>query len=198
VTDLCDTAAVKLAAGIPVATSTADALIAVLIPAASLAIPRRYQREFAPVAATPTRRVQSDGPRISLVPYDLRNATGITIDPAGTPQALAATDWRYGPPGIDGTYRTLVLRRTYNVRSRSLLEYGYLEFDIVGTWGMSTIPADVARAAALTVASWIDRAVAQYGDSDGVPGGLTPEMASTWAIPTAAHRLLEPFAPQEF
>lgn len=191
--DLCTVAAVKLAVGIPGETLTSDALIQELITAASAAITNRYQREFAPVSGTPTRIVRSDGRLITLAPYDLRSATAISFDPAGTPIALAATDWRYGFLGSGGVFRDLRLRDTYSLSSTSYSNYGYYEVAITGTWGFASIPADVARAATLTAAAWLDRGADQIAGMDSTvrPDGST--FASSWAIPNAAHSLLKPY-----
>lgn len=189
--ELCTVADVKLAASLP---DERDAIIQECITQASAAIQKRYGREFAPAPGTPTRRIRTTGPLLSLEPYDLREATTVVLDPAGTPITLAATDWRYGPLGVGGTYLDLALRRTLSTASTSRTEYGFVELDITGTWGFAEIPPDVRRAAVVTVASWTDRAAAQYAlELDGDPMAASAFPAQTWAIPNAAHRLLQPY-----
>jgi hypothetical protein len=194
--DLTTVANVKAAIGIT--NETSDPLIQDLITSASAAIQTRYGREFAPVSGTPTRRVRANGRLVSLSPYDLRSASGITLDPAGTPVALAATDWRLGIASTAGTYQSLSLRSTYSMSNRSFADYGYFELDITGTWGMATIPTDVARAAILTVAAWLDRGADQIAGMDSTVRPDGTNMTTSWAIPTAAYRLLQPYERQVF
>jgi hypothetical protein len=196
--DLCTLADVKLAVGIPSATTTSDTLINALIPDVTRAFASRFQREFAPPAGNPlTRRFRVDGNVVDLAPYDLQSVSGagIVLDPAGTPSTLTVvTDYKLKPaPSMTGTYYKLHLAQGLLLWSQTVTDYGYAEVDITGTWGFASVPVDVNRAAALTVGAWMDRGsdvIAQM-DNNVRPDGST--YAASWAIPTAAYRLMQPY-----
>jgi hypothetical protein len=195
-TDLCTLADVKLAVGIPSATSTSDALITALIPAVSKAITSRYQHDFAPIASA-THRFQVKNRRVGLEPYDLRTATTVTLNPEATGTVLVAgTDYDLLPSGgtsTMGTYTELLLSNYLTVNSSSLRSFGYANLDIAGAWGPAAIPVDVARAAAITAAAWLDKGADQIAgyDSTTRPDGST--FAASWAIPIAAHRIMQAY-----
>lgn len=191
--DLCTTADVKNAAGI--STSADDALIATLISAASSAIGAYCQRELAAVAGTPTRRVEARSRVVDLAPYDLRSATTVTLHPTATsPTTLTTSEW-LGHATADGTYTTLTLGASVSLASDTWDEFGVALLDITGTWGVATTPTDVARACALTAASWLDRAVDAYAAQVSIdtPGGARLATGVGAAIPAAARRLLDPY-----
>jgi hypothetical protein len=196
--DLCTLADVKLAVGIPTLTTTSDTLINALIPEVTRAFKSRFQREFAPPSGNPlTRRFRVDGNIVDLAPYDLQavSGAGVVLDPAGTPTTLVVlTDYKLKPePTMSGTYYKLHLAQSRYLWSQTVMDYGYAEVDITGTWGFASVPVDVNRAAALTVGAWMDRGsdvIAQM-DNNVRPDGST--FASSWAIPTAAYRLMQPY-----
>ena len=193
--DLTTLADVKFALEI---TSTAnDGLIGLLISSASSAIQHRYQREFYPVGTT-TRRFEVQDRKVSLDPYDLLTPTTVTLYPESTsPLVLTRyTDYDLAPVGATtmNTYTDLVLSSFLVVTGQSMFRFGYANMDVAGTWGAAAVPADVARACIVTVASWRDRAVDQYG-IQGIEAGrdMTPDNFTTWSIPSAAHRLMQAY-----
>lgn len=198
--DLCTLANVKAAIGIPTSTTTSDGLIQTVITAASRAITSKYQREFCPMG-TLTRTFEVVGDRIELAPFDLLSTnatTGLSLySEAVSPLALTRyTDFDLKPVGasILGTYTSVEVSGFLVVTGQSVFRYGYANLNITGVWGPAAIPVDVARAAALTAAAWIDRGADQIADYDSTarPDGST--FAASWAIPTAAHNLLMPYA----
>lgn len=56
------------------------------------------------------------------------------------------------------------------------------------------VAEDVRRAAVITVSSWLDRGIADYTSLVEDGRELRPDRSSTWAIPYAAHTLLQPWA----
>lgn len=194
--DLTTVANVKNAIGLT--SNTSDPLIQDLITQASATITSRYQREFAAVAATPTRRIKVTGLWVDLKPYDLRSVSGagVVLGPeSASPTTLTAgTDYALQPVTTSslGTYTELKLsNRLPLMGSTTLQNFGYALLDITGTWGAAAVPADVARACIITVAAWLDRGadVIAAMDSTVRPDGST--MTTSWAIPSAAHRLLQ-------
>lgn len=194
--DLCVLADVKLAVGIT--TTTDDTLIQELITAASRTIMSRFQREFAPVSTSTTRRFRVDGTIVDLAPYDLQvvSGAGVVLDPDGTPTSLTAiTDYKLKPrPTMSGTYYKLHIADSRYLWSQTVQDYGYAEVDITGTWGFASIPSDVARAAAITAGAWIDRGADVIAAMDNTVRNDGTTMATSWAIPAAAYRLLQPWA----
>ncbi len=186
--------------GLLISNTTRDTEIAALITAASTAISRRYDREFYD-KGTLTRRIEVGGGYVSLYPFELRAATTLVLNPeATTPTTLVSgTDYLLQPTGsnIAGTYTALQLSNFVPFTSNTFFRFGFAFLDVTGTWGMLTVPADVARACIITVGSWLDRGVADYGINSGNPREDAPDRVSTWAIPAAAHALLMPYARME-
>jgi uncharacterized phiE125 gp8 family phage protein len=197
--DLVTLAEVK--AQLEVTTSGDDALLGALITAASRAIARRYVREFAPKTASQTRRFRVEGRLVDLAPHDLRSASSVTLHPeSGSPMALVADqDYALEPLGgsLGGSYLRLRLSTRTSLASAFADAFGFAQLDIAGAWGLFDtveVPEDIKRACIVTVGAWSDRAVAQYAIEADAGWEIRPDRASTWAIPSAAHRLLEPWA----
>lgn len=190
-------------------TSDYDALIQILVTAGSYALQRRCQREFLPRSTATTRRFVVRQARVNLAPYDLISATSVVFDPTGaTPKTLiAGTDYLLDPPGgalgspTDGSQPIsleLLLSNAYNISSTTSNYFGYSLLDITGSWGafasLSTVPPDLRRAAVVTVSSWLDRAISAYAIHDQMDSrDIRPDQMSTWAIPAAAYRAIEPY-----
>ncbi len=121
---------------------------------------------------------------------------GVVLDPAGTPASLnASTDYKLKPqPSISGTFYKLHIANSILLYSQTVTDYGYAELDVTGTWGFANIPADVARAATLTAAAWLDKGADQIAGFDNTVRNDGSTFAASWAIPTAAYRLLQPYA----
>lgn len=182
-----------------------DALIGDLITAASQAINSRYERELTPLTASETRRfrlrVRPDGRAhfLDLAPSDLRgNPTTVTLNPQDSSPTVLVRDEDYtllpaGGHRTTGTYLLLELARDLNLRSSFSDRFGSALVDVAGAWGAwatASVPEEIQRACAVTVGSWLDRAVEEYGD-DGDPRQAFPTRPRTWAIPDAAHALLQ-------
>lgn len=163
------------------------------------AIQQRYRREFVPTTAQTRLFVVGADGLADLDPYDLRVATTVTLDPAGSATVLAATQYRLEPrTSRTGTYTRMRLGSSVSLGlSTTSGEFGYDEIQILGDWGFASIPDDVRRAAIITAGSWMDRAVSSFGipDLDGgqLVGALSSDEPASWSFPTAAHRLLEPY-----
>lgn len=180
--------------------SANDALISALITSASRALNNRYQREVTPTS-TASRRFPVKGTLVDLAPFDLRSVTSVTLHPEATsPVVLTANDYALLPVALGNTYLTIQLSGFLTLWSAFSQRFGYAQLDIAGGWGAfdtSSVPEDLKRACILTVGAWIDRAVAEYAAEFG-PGaslerGLRPPSPGSWAIPSAAHRLMAPW-----
>lgn len=186
-------------------TTTPDALVQALITAASRIINHRYEREFVSESTPATRRFRVDSKLVMLQPYDLRTVTTMTLNPeqAGASLVLVAnTDYALHPvTSFLGCYQRVRLSDSLNLSTSTLaVNMGHAYLDINGAWGIyantAAVPDDVRRACVLTVTSWLDRAVSEYGDLQGVEatlGGLRPDAFSGWPIPLAAHMIFQPY-----
>jgi hypothetical protein len=178
-----------------------------LITAASRAIENHCQREFAYPsngAGTVTRTFAVPSSLvIDLAPYDLRGVTSIVIHPeSSTPGTLTSSDYRLRPVGGDrksSTYYRLQLSPALSTvwQSDSALYFGGPEITVAGSWGCysgtNTMPDDIKRACVVTVTAWLDRAMAEYGITVEDGNSISPNPASTYAIPSAAYSLLQPW-----
>lgn len=190
-TSLCELEDVRQYIGIK--TNARDELIEDMITAATHAIAMRYQREFAAVGVQ-TRTFDVSRRLVDLAPYDLQASPTptLTLDPSGAATVLAATDYQLRPAhSSSGTYYLLRLSRSLPICSSS--GFDTVDLTINGTWGFPTIPDDVRRAAAMTAGSWVDRGAESYAMPNMATDGPNPYPArpETWAIPSAAHTLLQ-------
>lgn len=195
--DLTTLAEVKTHLEISNSDTARDTMIVALIPAASRAIMGRCQRELAPRTASATRRFQVTSRVVDLAPYDLRTVSSVTLDPAGAATVLVA-DVDYALAGYrayTGTYLLLSLARGLAWQSTHYDSFGHSVVDVAGAWGAwdtDDVPEDIRRACAVTVGSWVDRAVAQYGNLiDDATMQALPNRAATYAVPLAAYTLLQ-------
>lgn len=192
--DLCTLADVRQALDLE-DTTDRDALIQVCITAASRALARRYGRQLA-VLGVQTFLFEGRGRLIDLSRCDLQNTDDlvITLDPGGDDELVLdpATDFKLRPARSDsGTYYRVLLGRSVSLPS--VREFGFFDVQIVASWGFPAIDEDVRRATVITASAWIDRAVAGYEmpDVGAVGMNYVPARASTWAIPAAAHSLVQ-------
>lgn len=181
-------------------TTVSDDLIQTLIASTSSAFGQRYQREFIGESGG-TRYFGVKGRLLDLAPYDLRSVTSLTLHPEETATALTAdSDYLLLPQGgypQGDTYLQVRFSGRLNLASTVAREFGEARVKIIGDWGIfGSVPVheDVKRAAAITVASWLDRAVSDYSSLVDSGGELRPDRSSTWAIPSAAHSLMLPWA----
>jgi hypothetical protein len=173
-----------------------DTLLAALITAASRAINRRYDRELTP-KTTATRRFAVRSHLVDLAPHDLRTATTVTFSPDIAPQPLEESDGyvldHAGRSALTATALLLHLDRYLNLRTSYYDKFGYELVEIAGAWGAWTtaeVHEDVKRACAVTVGSWMDRAIEAYANEGEDPRSLRPSRFVSWAIPKNAHDLL--------
>lgn len=184
-----------------------DVLIDAAITAASRALNRRSGREVTPQTDGATRLfpveirvVRGDMLRVDLHPYDLRAATTVTVNPeASAPNVLTAgTDYMLWPLGgrkQTGTYTSLRLSNYItSLWSTSADNFGIVQLEVLGDWGIwntADVPEDVKRACVVTVGSWIDKAIAEYGNQFGdAPRVMQASMFDGYAVPRAALNLL--------
>lgn len=200
-TDLCTVADVYLA--METATQPIDTLTQTLITAASRIIQARYQREFAPVAGTPTRRFPVFGTHVPLVPRDVLTALTVTLNPESSPVVLVAgTDYVLKPlssRSLLGTQNRIQLSPDLSFSSAMARTFGFAQLDITGTWGAAAVPDDVRRGAALTVASWLSARISDsssnlLGDLAQSGRDVRPERFGGFSIPFDAHTIFHPYA----
>lgn len=199
--DLCTLADVRLALELPSSDVTRDNLIQALISDLSRAIMREYDREFAPVTASATRRFQVPAGSLflDLAPYDLRTVSTLTINPEadGGSALTATTDFQLMPvTSAQGPYQGLRFsnRLTSLHVSQTAQDYGYTLVDIAGAWGFGSVPQDVKRACVIAVQSALRRDLTELAIA-GIdePQMISPEGPATHAIPAASRRLLAPY-----
>ena len=173
-------------------------VLRMLIPAASAALARRCQRELAPKVAAASRRVRVRSRVFSLAPWDLRALTALELDPDGAADTLAAGDYQLARAHpLTGTVQVVKLARSVSLEAYTAFqEFGEVDAELTGSWGCwdtQDVPDDVRRACVMTVGSWLDRAVAEYGTgiAEETDAGLVPARARTWGIPRTAYDLLQ-------
>lgn len=164
-----------------------------LIPAASAAIMRRCEREFAPATDGATRTVQHYGGRRFIpIPWDLRAVTSVVLPDqwgAGAVTLTANTDYAVSPLNGDGVLEWIEIPRC--AYGRGWWSDGLIR--ITGNWGFPSVPVDVTQAAAVTVASWLDRGTSSLAHLAEAEFDSTPETGANYGIPTGAYHLLKPF-----
>lgn len=193
--DLCTLSDVRQALELPVADTSRDALINVLITAASDTIMDETAREFAPATASATRRFYFRGLEIDVGPRDLRTVTSITVHPeSASPIVLTATtDFQLYPPDAVGPFQRIRLsnRRPDLLNSDTAVNFGYSLVDINGAWGFATIPSNVNRACVETVTSWLRRDISALDLSELAEAGRSLLPSHEFPIPGKAWLLLK-------
>lgn len=202
-TDLCTLAEVRAQlVAIRSGYTDLDALIAVLITAASETIMDEYEREFAPASTVATRtfpvypaaRDRAGNVIVDLAPYDVQTVTAVLLHPeASSPTTLTAgTDYKLAPvPARDSVYTRLLISGRVTVSSDHLTAFGFAQVSLAGTWGFASVPNNVKQATVDTVRAWLERTPPGALD---VSAGITPEMLRTYSIPSWARMKLQPFA----
>jgi len=197
----CELADVKTQLGI--AGEDRDAMILDAIAAASEALNARCQHEIAPKVANTLRLFPFPTglrePILDMKPYDLRSATLVQLHPESTPVTLISdVDYTLLPIGgnrVTGAYQLLQLARSGWTTSSYSGAFGSVRLAITGNWGCwdtSEVPADVKRACVLTVGTWIDKAMGEYGmDSLETPRASLPGLFTGYSIPNAAVQILD-------
>lgn len=179
---------------------TRDEKILGLIPPVSAQIIREYEREWAPATASAARVYPWDPsqPIVDLTPNDLRSTTLVRLYPEEpSPATLTLnSDYVLAPVGDpDGVYTSLRISGFVVARSQTYYRFGFINVEVTGAWGWLTVPPEVNRAAALTVAAQLRRDIASLGLTQitGEPPDSIPDMPTNYSIPPAARRLLAPF-----
>lgn len=190
--DLTTVAAVK--AQLETSATSADAVIADLVTAASAAIRTWTSREFAG-PDDETRSFDVDGyaarSRFGLRIGDLRSApTEVTfLDRTGVGTLDPLTDLEYLP-----LVRRLGVDPITNLRTSGAAPFGFGSgvLQVRGDWGWPAVPEDVEQAAIVTVRSWLrqdsNRWANMYEGDDGRIIAPTPE--GGFMLPVAARQLL--------
>jgi hypothetical protein len=187
-----------------------DTALSAAITAASRAINRKLGRELTPRTDTATRTVEVDvnatprdgGLLVDLRPYDIRSLTTATLHPEDATAStvlVADTDyalWPFGGSTVTGTYTRLILARTCApLASTYSTRFGVVQLQILGNWGAwntTDVPEDIKRACIITVGSWTDKAIAEYGDQFGDEArSLQRPVFEGFAVPRSALNLLQ-------
>lgn len=194
--DLTTPAAVRAFLQVPSGETEQDAITATLISAASRAIMRHTQREFAPPATGKTREFENPAARacrdgltvdtstafLDLAPYDLRAFTSAdgSSDDGVSWTAIDRTSIRLYPrPAADGVYTALRL---------SSVSYDLVR--VTGDWGWDSVPEDVEQACVLTVAVWLRRDVATFSTTFSID---EDRLERPEALPSAVRGMLSDF-----
>jgi hypothetical protein len=207
---LCSLLDVRAFLEIPPSDLSRDDKIGELIPDAAKAIQKETSRQFTYDAGPTTHRFQAypskrtaDGAVVvDLNPYDLNTPTAVVLNAEVSPGTTLVADSQYTtqPTSKPDGVTTYLLLSPYQVLNSAVLQrFGFCYLDVTGSWGFTTVPNDIRRAATLTVASWVRSDVAQMGfpDAGNIPG-YTPPMPGFYTIPPAALRLLNPYRRSQF
>ena len=198
--DLVTLADVKLALGIPTATTTQDAKLNDAIRDASAALRSYLDRDFeTPVTSSQARTYFYDGSGVLEI-QDAQTITAVTLDGV----ALTTDEYSAEPAG-DAPYTWLFLPEIGGfgmspemgfTRNLDRLWWKALQRPqqvvVTGTWGWATIPDDVQRAAIWTAVAFAENprpvTTERVGDvSRSYPNAIRD------AIPARARDLLEPY-----
>ena len=187
-TYLCEVAEVREVLQKPTGDREQDTILESMIAAASTAIQSYCSREFTD-QGTLTRRFHVSNRRVALMPYDLRAATTVTLNPEeSSPVVLVAgTDYALGPQMLGGTYQQVILAASHSLDSTHQREFGHALLDIAGSWGMAAVPRDVREAAKITVALWARREVQSFSNTFVVDEG---RLERPEALPSAVRGML--------
>ena len=182
-----------------------DAAITAAITAASRALNRRCRHELTPKTTSATRRFfipyHPDPGEIifDLAPQDLRTATTVKLHPEdASPITLVANeDYALLPINgnkVTGAYQLVAVTTAADLRSTFSTRFGHVQLEIAGAWGCwdtADVPEDVKRACIVTVGSWLDKGIAQYGSQFlEEPRAFQPTAFSAYAIPMGAISVL--------
>lgn len=201
--DWVTTAEVK--AQLEIQGSGRDTAIAACITAASRVLNRRCARELTPKTASATRmfrvfpRQHRSGVLVDLAPFDLRTAATVRLHPEGTPVTLVQnTDYALWPVGgaqPTATYLGIKLSSVLSLESSFSESFGYAQLEVQGAWGAwdtAEVPEDVKRACIVTVGSWIDKAMSEYGaEFAEEPRAIQSAIFAGYAVPRGALSILQ-------
>ncbi len=197
---LCTTAQVKAHAGI---TGTdRDALIALLIPRVLRRFNLAAGREFMRLAAPATRSFEVTSHKVSLGIRDLRTVTTVTLHPESPSEAqvlVPGTDYELALDEDTATAGMIRLARSLNLWSAHAASFDHADLSIAGEWGIwldvDAVPADVNTAAVTMVRSGLEKAIEDGLGVAGLTSGAGgAHFESTWDIPSAAWRALQPYS----
>lgn len=177
--DYVTAAQLKFSLGIPAADVVDDALLAIVITAASRAVDAETGRQFGVAAAAVARISTWDGRHLEGRPaaevFDFASTTGlavVTLDDAGATEStlVNGTDFDLWPweAAADGKPWThLVLRPaavgTFPGRARGV--------KVTALWGWTAVPKLVENAILLQAARWYKRKDAPFGVAETPSGG---------------------------
>lgn len=195
--DLTTLAAVRAFLQKPATETNQDPVISDLITRASVAILRWTGREFAPVTATAARVfVYQGGNFLDLYPYDLRSVSSMILDSdlASTITLTSGTDYQLRPlPARDGVYQYLRLP-TYSAWLHDGVSISHVkperQITITGAWGFASVPADIAHACIVTVATWLRADVQAFSTTINIDEG---RLQRPEALPAAVVATLAPY-----
>lgn len=196
---LCTRAQVKERGNIPSAITASDAQIDSLIPAVLATFNARYGREFMP-QVTATRTFDIRHTLIPLRAFDLRTATTVLLHPEATSPTTLAASVGYILDHYDdltGTYAAIRIPDSLGFSSGRMTGFGRAQVSVTGNWGCwadaTHVPDDVNSAAIDTVLAWMNKPASEMASLVESFDGRGPSPASTWDIPAAAHRKMQPY-----
>lgn len=210
--DLVTLADVRTELELPVADTSRNTLIGVVITAVSRAIITYCQREFRTEAAnaTATRkfRIPVGSYLLDLNPYDLHSTASLAVtinveDEGGGTELEQGTEFYampYGAAGnTGGTYTSIQISRDVAQlhSGQDARRFGFTPVTVHSQhWGFASVPTDVKRAAIMAVAANLDRRLDAFGVSQDLVDtdvGIQPLRAASFALPTSTMALLAPY-----
>jgi hypothetical protein len=192
--DLCSLADVREALELPATETSRDTLILALIPAASVAIMKEAEREFAPMS-TATRRFRVRPDKhvdgyylVDFAPYDLRAATTVTLHPEQVGVATPLTylyDYALDPePSRDGVYTRLKIHYSAQIGQSTVAQrFAFAYVDVAGTWGFPSVPSDVATICTNVIKAWMRKDISAFGFGAGDVPGVSPRVMASLRLP---------------
>lgn len=153
-------------------TSGDDTILQLALDGATAFITGQTRRRFDQV--TEARTLDGNGERRLVVP-DLVSVTALTLAPAtaGTPVALAVSDYYLGPTS-DGSGRPYRWIDLSIVGAYAGWYQGQRTVSITGVWGWPAVPADIRMVCISLAARFWKSSQAGFSDTIGMDGDGSP------------------------
>lgn len=171
-------AQLKLSLGIPAADTADDALLAIVITAASRAVDAETNRQFGLNGSAVARLFEWDGRKLAgrqaLEVFDFQTSTGLVVvtldeDEVVEETLVLSTDfdlWPWNAAGDSIPWTHLVLRPD----SVDTLVRDARGVRVTANWGWTTVPKLVENATLLQAARWYKRKDAPFGVAETPTG----------------------------
>lgn len=185
--DLCSVADVRSLMQVDAGDVEQDLIIQTLISAASRAISRYCEQEFAPATSSVARTFEftAESLFVDLAPYSLRAVSQVRVDTDLTATVVDPQFYRlYPQPAPLGVYTAL---RLFPFGPSGWQKWRKRLVEITGDWGFASVPEDVSLAAQITVMTWLRRDVSAFSTVFNIDEG---RLERPEALPSAVRGML--------